>query len=374
MFKKKTVDTNGHQGEVYAVETTNLTKIFQRRWIAANSISFQIPKGSVFGMVGPNGAGKSTTLRLILGLLHPTAGEVKVFGETMSLSTGHLRRRIGYLPQGEHYPKNLTPINYLELAGRLRGMPRKECHRRISSLLHAVDLLGAASTRIGNLSAGMTTRMAIAASMVNEPDLLLWDEPTAGLDPTGRKYALDLIQELKSQGKTMIVSTHLLPDADNVCDYIGVLNQGKVVFSGSVMDMKQFVRENLVDLGLSGNIKKFQEALSADNQIIRWEHLSPEVIRVNFSDGNGFSEQLNRIMEMIGRSQVELLSIRSGGEIEDAFLKRLEADRAKGFSRVFEGQLPSRNQQAQSVMKKPAYSIPEDRVNGSHGVVEEQKV
>ena len=141
MFKKKTVDTNVHQGEVYAVETTNLTKIFQRRWIAANSISFQIPKGSVFGLVGPNGAGKSTTLRLILGLLHPTAGEVKVFGETMSLSTGHLRRRIGYLPQGEHYPKNLTPINYLELAGRLRGMPRKECHRRISSLLPAVDLL-----------------------------------------------------------------------------------------------------------------------------------------------------------------------------------------------------------------------------------------
>lgn len=374
MFKKRTVDTNGHQGEVYAVETTNLTKIFQRRWIAANSISFQILKGSVFGLVGPNGAGKSTTLRLILGLLHPTAGEVKVFGETMSLSTGHLRRRIGYLPQGEHYPKNLTPINYLELAGRLRGMPRKECHRRISSLLHAVDLLGAASTRIGNLSAGMTTRMAIAASMVNEPDLLLWDEPTAGLDPTGRKYALDLIQELKSQGKTMIVSTHLLPDADNVCDYIGVLNQGKVVFSGSVMDMKQFVRENLVDLGLSGDIKKFQEALSADNQILRWEHLSPEVIRVNFSDGNGFSEQLNHIMEMIGRSQVELLSIRSGGEIEDAFLKRLEADRAKGFSRVFEGQLPSRNQQSQSVMTKPAYSIPEDRVNGSHVVVEEQKV
>jgi ABC-type multidrug transport system ATPase subunit len=170
VFKRKAVDTNGHDGEAYAVETTNLTKIFQRRWIASNSISFQIPKGSVFGLVGPNGAGKSTTLRLILGLLHPTAGEVKVFGETMSLSTGHLRRRIGYL---DHYPKNLTPISYLELAGRLRGMPRKECQRRISSLLHAVDLLGAASTRIGNLSAGMATRMAIAASMVNEPDLLL---------------------------------------------------------------------------------------------------------------------------------------------------------------------------------------------------------
>ena len=374
MFKRKPVETNGQRGEPYAVETTNLTKIFQRRWIAANSISFKIPKGSVFGLVGPNGAGKSTTLRLILGLLHPTAGEVKVFGETMSLSTGHLRRRIGYLPQGEHYPRNLTPINYLELVGKLRGMPRKECHRRISSLLHAVDLLGAASTRIGNLSAGMTTRMAIAASMVNEPDLLLWDEPTAGLDPTGRKYALDLIQEMKGQGKTMIVSTHLLPDADNVCDYIGVLNQGKVVFSGSVMEMKQFVRENVVDLGLTGDMKEFLESLSADPQIIRWERLSPDVIRVNFSDHKDFSQQLNRLMDLVCRSSVELLSIRSGGEIEDAFLKRLEADRAKGFSRVFEDQPSLQDQENRSTITKPAYSPAEERVNGTHNVAEEQKV
>jgi len=374
VFKRKPVKTNGQSGEPYAVETTNLTKIFQRRWIAANSISFKIPKGSVFGLVGPNGAGKSTTLRLILGLLHPTAGEVKVFGETMSLSTGHLRRRIGYLPQGEHYPKNLTPINYLELVGKLRGMPRKECHRRISSLLHAVDLLGAASTRIGNLSAGMTTRMAIAASMVNEPDLLLWDEPTAGLDPTGRKYALDLIQEMKGQGKTMIVSTHLLPDADNVCDYIGVLNQGKVVFSGSVMEMKQFVRENVVDLGLTGDMKEFLESLSADPQIIRWERLSPDVIRVNFSDHKDFSQQLNRLMDLVCRSSVELLSIRSGGEIEDAFLKRLEADRAKGFSRVFEDQPSLQDQENRSTITKPAYSPAEERVNGTHNVAEEQKV
>ena len=374
VFKRKSVETNGQEGEVYAVDTTNLTKIFQRRWIAVNSISFKIPQGSIFGLVGPNGAGKSTTLRLILGLLHPTAGEVKVFGEPMSLYTGHLRRRIGFLPQGEHYPREMTPLTYLELVGKLRGMPRKECHRRISSLLHAVDLLGAASTRIGNLSAGMTTRMAIAASMVNEPDLLLWDEPTAGLDPTGRKYALDLIQEMKSQGKTMIISTHLLPDADNVCDYIGVLNQGKVVFAGSVMEMKQFVRENVVDLGLAGDVKQFLETLSADNQVLRWERLSTDVIRVSFSDDQGFSQQLNRLLLMVCQSPVELLSIRSGGEIEDAFLKRLEADRAKGFSRVFDDQSSPQSQEIRSTMTQAAHAIPEERKNGASEVAEEQKV
>ena len=374
MFKRKSVETNGQQGEVYAVEATNLTKIFQRRWIAANSISFKIPQGSIFGLVGPNGAGKSTTLSLILGLLHPTAGGVKVFGEPMSMYSGHLRRRIGYLPQGDHYPRDMTPMSYLELVGKLRGMPRKECQRRVSSLLHAVDLLGAASTRIRNLSAGMTTRMAIAASLVNEPDLLLWDEPTAGLDPTGRKYALDLIRELKIKGKTMIVSTHLLPDADHVCDYIGVLNQGKLVFFGSVREMKQFVLENVVDLELAGDMKQFQESLSADDQVLRWERLSSDGIRVNFNDDQVFSRQLNRLLELVSQSQVELLSIRSGGELEDAFLKRLEADRLKGFNRVFDGLPSPQSQEIQSMMTKPALVLPEERVNGAPEVAEEQKV
>ena len=368
-FTEKPVETNGQERKVYAVETTNLTKIYQRRWIAVNSVNLEIPQGAIFGLVGPNGAGKSTTLRLILGLHHPTAGGVKVFGEPMSLYTGHLRRRIGYLAQGNHYPKGMTPINYLALVGKLRGMPRKRYQSRLSSLLHAVDLLGAASTRIGNLSSGMTTRMAIAASMINEPDLLLWDEPTVGLDPTGRKYALDLIQELKSQGKTMIISTHVLPDADHVCDYIGVLNQGKLVFCGSVMEMKQFVRENVVDLGLAGDIKQFQESLSADSQVLHWERLSPDVIRVNFSSDQVFSRQLNRLLGLVCQSPVDLLSIRSGGEIEDAFLKRLEADRMKGFSRVFDDQ-PS----TQSQGMWPAHVQPEEEVNGVPEVAEEQTV
>ena len=366
LFKnKKSAETDGQAGEVYAVEASSLTKIYQRRSIAVNSISFKIPRGSIFGLVGPNGAGKSTTLRLILGLQHPTAGEVKVFGEAISLYTGRLRRRIGYLPQGEHYPREMTPINYLEMVGKLRGVPRKECHRRLSSLLHAVDLLSAASTRIGKLSAGMTTRMAIAASMINEPDLLMWDEPTAGLDPTGRKYTLDLIGEMKRQGKTMIVSTHLLPDADQVCDQIGVLNEGKLVFCGSIMEMKQFVRENVVDLGLSGDLDHFRQALSADSQVLRWEQMSQDVIRVNFSDERGFSQQLRRMLELVCQSPVELLSIRSGGEIEDAFLKRLEADRMKGFNRAFDGQPTRENQRLKSMMTEPDHVPPEDRVNGA---------
>ena len=354
------------------IEIKGLRKEF-KALVAVNDLTLTVNEGDIFGFIGPNGAGKSTTLRLILGLHHPTAGEVKVFGEPMSLYTGHLRRRIGYLAQGDHYPRGMTPINYLALVGKLRGLSRMEYQSRLASLLHAVDLLGSASTRIGNLSAGMITRMAIAASMINDPDLLLWDEPTAGLDPTGRKYALDLIQELKSQGKTMIISTHLLPDADHVCDYIGVLNQGKMVFCGSVTDMKQIVRENVVDLGLAGDMKQLKESLSADSQVLQWEQMSPDVIRIYFSNEHGFSQQLSRLLELVCQSPVEILSIRSGGEIEDAFLKRLEADRMKGFNRVFDSQ-PTAQPLTQREKMLPAHVVPEERVNGAAELAEEQTV
>jgi len=133
--------------------------------------------------------------------------------------------------------------------------------------------------------------------------------------------------------------------------------------------MKQFVRENVVDLGLSGDIQKFQDALSADDQIVQWERMSPDVIRVNFSGEYEFSKQLSRLLDMVGRMPVELQSIRSGGEIEDAFLKRLEADRLKGFNRVFDGATSN-----QSTGIWPSALPTELRVNGTAEVAEEQKV
>jgi len=321
---------------VYAVETMNLTKIYENRQIATNGINISVPQGSIFGLVGPNGAGKSTTLRLLLGLQKPTAGSVRIFGEPMNLASGELRRRIGFLPQGDHFPPDMTPITYLEFVGKLLGVPKALRKARLSALLHAVDLLGAASTRISNLSTGMTTRMAIAASLLNDPDLLLWDEPTIGLDPTGRKYAINLLQELKNQGKTMVLSTHILPDADQVCDYIGVLNQGKLVYNGSVLEMKRFIRENAMDLALDGDVAQFEEALSASGYALRWEWLNREVLRVTFEDEHGFMETLSILLEIIARIPVQLVSVRSAGEIEDAFLKQLEEDRTRGFRRAFD--------------------------------------
>ena len=319
-----------------AVELHDLTKIYNQRLIAVNGVNFTIPQGSVFGLIGSNGAGKTTTIRLILGLHRPTAGSVTVFGKPMSIWAGNLRRRIGFLSQTNNFPPDMTPIGYLDLIGKLFGVPNDERQARFSALLHAVDLISASSQRMANLSTGMMTRVGIAASLINDPDLVLWDEPTIGLDPTGRKYTLDLAKSLRAEGKTILLSTHILPDADQICDYLGVLNLGKVVFSGSVSEMKRLVQRNVVDLALFGDVDNLLYTISAENQGIQCERVSADVVRVSFQDGRDFSVDLTRMLEVVSRQGVEILSIRSAGEIEDAFLKRLEDDRNRGFSRAFE--------------------------------------
>lgn len=320
---------------INAVETHQLTKIYDNRLIAANEVNLTVPQGSVFGLVGSNGAGKTTTLRLIMGLHRPSAGNVKVFGERVGLSTGHLRRRIGFLSQTANFPPNMTPISYLNLVGRLFGIEEENRKARLSSLIHAVDLLSASFQRIATLSTGMKTRLGIAASLINDPDLILWDEPTIGLDPTGRKYTLDLIKALKSEGKTVILSTHILPDADQVCDYMGILNHGKLIFMGNVTDMKRLTQRDVVDLTLAGDVERLLHSLSLEDQTFYCERVGEDVVRVSFPTGRGIATDLTRVLEAISRQGVEILSIRTAGEIEDAFLKRLEEDRLRGFSRPY---------------------------------------
>ena len=324
-----------------AVEAIDLTKIYDNRLIALNRTNLTIPKGTVFGLIGSNGAGKTTTLRLILGLNRPTAGTVRVFEEPVGPNSGKLRSRMGFLSQTGSYPPHLNPISYLDFIGRLFGVPPKERRARLSALIHAVELLPASFQRIETLSTGMKTRLGIAASLINDPDLLLWDEPTIGLDPTGRKYTLDLIKALKSEGKTIILSTHILPDADQVCDQIGILNHGKLIFNGSITEMKKLIHRDVVDLALQGDIKGLLTSLNAEEPDLSCEQVGEDVIRVAFRNGRNLSNDLNRVLDAVSRHGVGILSIRSAGEIEDAFLKHLEDDQLRGFSRAYPDREPS---------------------------------
>src|SRR4051812_3606227 len=243
-----------HEGAVMAenpgdlvVETVRLTKIYQNRQIALNDVSLRLEPGTVLGLLGPNGAGKTTLLRLILGLHRPTAGWAKVFGQKMTPNAASLRRRIGYIPTNPQFPRGMTPITYLDYIARLFGLPLQARKPRLASLIRAVDLLNVSGDSIDGFSNGMSARLAVATSLINEPDLLIWDEPTQGLDPEGRRSILDLIKTLARE-KTLIVCSHNLGDIDEVCNHAAVLSQGHLIYYGSLQDLKGRMRKNLYDV------------------------------------------------------------------------------------------------------------------------------
>src|SRR5437763_828287 len=215
------------------IETYKLTKIYQNRQIALNDVTLRIEPGCVLGLLGPNGAGKTTFLRLILGLHRPTAGWVKVFGKRMTPNAADIRRHIGYIPTNPQFPQGMSPITYLDYIARLFGLPADVRKPRLASLIRAVDLLAVSGEKIAGFSNGMTARLAVAASLINEPELLIWDEPTHGLDPEARRSLLELIKTL-AQDKTLVISSHNLSDIDEVCNHAAVLSHGQLIYCGSL--------------------------------------------------------------------------------------------------------------------------------------------
>ncbi len=320
------------------IELRNLTKIYGNRHIALSGVNLTVPQGSVFGLLGPNGAGKTTAIKLIMGLQRPTGGSVGVFGEAMTPNSAHLRSRIGYLPTYPHFPRDMTPITYLDWVGRLSGLPPDQRKTRLAQLLRAVELLPAAAQKVQVLSTGMTTRLGIAASLLHDPDLLIWDEPTLGLDPEGRRFTLDLIRSLAGE-KSLVLSTHLLGDIDRVCDHVGVLSAGKLVFSGTVVEMKRLGgRQNEVELEVQGDLVALERELDGwGGEGVEFTLVGQHTLHVRFLDGEPFLSQLTRLLQFLSQHSVELLSVRSvSDQLESAFLHRLEEERTRGFTRAME--------------------------------------
>jgi ABC-2 type transport system ATP-binding protein len=223
------------------VVTRGLTKVYRDFWgrpkvHALVGLDLELERGEVFGLLGPNGSGKSTTIKLLLGLLFPTAGEARVFG--LPPGTPAANEWIGYLPEESYLHRFLTGEETVDFYGRLFGLPRRERRRRTAELLDLVGLDRRARMRqLKEYSKGMSRRIGLAQALVNDPDLLLLDEPTTGLDPIGTREMKDLILRLKDQGKTLLLSSHLLADVQDVCDRIGILARGRLCQCGRVRDL-----------------------------------------------------------------------------------------------------------------------------------------
>ena len=223
-----------------AVVVRGLTKIFKDFWgrpkaKAVDNISFEVHQGEIFGLLGPNGSGKSTTVKILLGLLYPTRGLVEVYGH----SPRHVatKSRIGYLPEESYLYRYLDSVETLEFFGSLFHIEPKERRRRIEQLLEMVGLANVRRRTVGEFSKGMQRRIGLAQALINDPDLIILDEPTSGLDPIGCREMKDLILALKRRGKTVILSSHLLADVEEVCDRVAILYGGRIQAMGTLNEL-----------------------------------------------------------------------------------------------------------------------------------------
>jgi ABC-2 type transport system ATP-binding protein len=227
----------------HAVQIENLTKVYKDFWgrdkvRALDGLNLSIPRGEVFGLLGPNGSGKSTTIKLLLGLIFPTAGRASILGQPAGNTS--INERIGFLPEESYLYRFLNGEETLRFYGRLFKIPRKELNRRVPALLDTVGLDAKSRKRkLREYSKGMARRIGLAQALINNPDLILLDEPTTGLDPIGTREMKDLILSLKAQGKTVLLCSHLLADVQDVCDRITILYAGKMQTLGQVKDLIQ---------------------------------------------------------------------------------------------------------------------------------------
>jgi ABC-2 type transport system ATP-binding protein len=201
-----------------------------KRRPALRDLTLQVPRGAVFGCLGPNGSGKSTTLKLLLGLIFPDSGDAVILGHPIGARAA--RQSLGYLPENPYFYDYLTPREYLDYAGRLFGLSPGARRDRARELLDLVGITPAADVQMRRFSKGMLQRLGLAQALVNRPELVFLDEPMSGLDPLGRRSVREIILKLKAEGSTVFFSTHILPDAETLCDEVAVLRGGSVVAKG----------------------------------------------------------------------------------------------------------------------------------------------
>jgi ABC-2 type transport system ATP-binding protein len=225
----------------YAVELRGVTKRYNEI-VAVNNLSLNIAKGEIFALLGPNGSGKSTTLKMLLGLVEPTAGELEVLGLDVQKKPVEVKRQVGYAPESPDIYEFLTGIEYLDFIGDIYGMQADEKRQRITEYLKAMQLEGREGDMINSYSDGMKKKISLISTFLHKPKLLLLDEPLNALDPRSARIIKDYLHQLKTQGVTTILSTHVLGIAEAVCDRIGIMYQGSILALGNMEELRRMAK------------------------------------------------------------------------------------------------------------------------------------
>jgi ABC-2 type transport system ATP-binding protein len=274
--------------EDLVLEVEGLRKVFhigffRKRVEAVNGTSFNVKRGEIFGLLGPNGAGKTTTIKAILRLIFPTEGEIRLFGR--SADDREAAKRVGYMPENPYIYQYLKPLEFLDLCGRLVGLSKADRLARSEAMIDKVGLRHAVDRPIGKFSKGMMQRIGLAQALLHDPDLLILDEPMSGLDPIGRKEVRDLLLEQRERGKTLLFTSHILSDVEELCDRVVIMQQGKITSEGRVHDLVETAGRR-VEVRLSGASHALKDALSSRGAILDYDggHLTLEVEGQNAVD------------------------------------------------------------------------------------------
>ncbi len=251
------------------VHKTFAIGFFRKKVEAVRGVTFSVERGRIFGVLGPNGAGKTTTIKCALGLIRPSRGSVSIFGKPPTDSEA--KRRIGYMPENPYVYQYLKPLEFLDLCGRLMGMATKERRDRSMQMIERVGLGHALDRPIGRFSKGMTQRIGLAQALLNDPELLILDEPMSGLDPIGRKEVRDILLEQKRAGKTLLFTSHILSDVEMLCDDVVMIDRGKVTMRGAI---KSLLRPEVrrVEIDLTDVSSELREALVGMGVVTPHDH------------------------------------------------------------------------------------------------------
>jgi ABC-2 type transport system ATP-binding protein len=286
------------ESSAFAAETVGLTKRYSLSWkrrvlVALDHLDLQIRPGEVFGLLGPNGSGKSTTIKLLLGLIQPNEGEARVFGQPPDSLAA--RRRVGFLPENPYFYGFLTGDETLRFYGKLCGLSGAKLETRLNDLIELVSLQNGRERPLRSYSKGMLQRIGLAQALIHDPDLLFLDEPTAGVDPQGSAQIRDLILRLKKMGKTVIFSSHLLEQVQEVADRVAIFSLGRKVLEGSLDDL--LVEKESTLINLPGELDEERR------------------------------EQLQRVLAQAGFSGADVSFSRPRLSLEQLYLRTVKADR-----------------------------------------------
>lgn len=268
---------------MWAIETRDLTKVFRtltgKAVTAVSGLNLRVPVGDVFGFLGPNGAGKTTTLQLLLGNMRPTGGTAFLFGHPVG--DPEIRRLVGYLPEKFQFHDFLTAEEFLDFHARLHGLPARLRRQRVDAVLEFVGLQQRRRSKLREFSRGMLQRLGLAQALLNEPRLVILDEPTSALDPLGRRAVRDLIVQLKAQGVTVFLNSHLLSEVEMTCDTVAIINRGRLLFQGQLRELLQVPTQ--LDIRVQNPSPQWQRIAAAFGEIVA---VNGDVLSVRTRDEN----------------------------------------------------------------------------------------